>query len=130
MSSRTREVKVIVAAPEKKGSKKFREEMLTRYGITAPKSFGVGVGVIRGIARPYGRDHELALELWKTGWYEARMACAFLGDVEHLTAAEMDVWMRDVDNWGICDTLCFHLFDRSPHAWKKVTAWSREKGEH
>jgi len=57
------------------------------------------------------------------------MARAFLGDAERLTAAEMDRWMRDFD-WGICDILCFHLSVRSAHAWKKVAAWSREKGEH
>ncbi len=32
----------------------------------------------------------------------------------------MDRWCRDFDNWGICDTVCFHLFDRTPHAWAKV----------
>ena len=31
---------------------------------------------------------------------------------------------RDFDNWGICDTVCFVLFDRTPHAWAKVEAWS------
>src|SRR4030095_5469122 len=24
-----------------------------------------------------------------------------------------------------CDTLCFALFDRTPHAWSKVRAWSK-----
>ena len=41
----------------------------------------------------------------------------------------MDRWCRDFDNWGICDTVCFKLFDQSPHAWAKVTAWSRKTGE-
>src|SRR5262249_19822413 len=36
---------------------------------------------------------------------------------------------RDFDNWAICDTVCFHLFDRTPHAWRKVAAWSRRKDE-
>ena len=35
----------------------------------------------------------------------------------------MDRWCRDFDNWAICDTVCFHLFDRTPHAWAKVTEW-------
>jgi 3-methyladenine DNA glycosylase AlkD len=41
----------------------------------------------------------------------------------------MDRWARDFDNWAICDTLCFHLFDRTPHAWKKVEQWSRHREE-
>ena len=30
---------------------------------------------------------------------------------------------------GICDTLCFKLFDQTPHAWAKVHAWAGKKGE-
>ena len=41
----------------------------------------------------------------------------------------MDRWCRDFDNWGICDTACFVLFDRTPHAWAKVTEWSGRRRE-
>jgi hypothetical protein len=41
----------------------------------------------------------------------------------------MDRWARDFDNWGVCDTLCFCLFDRTPHAWRKVSSWSRRRDE-
>ena len=41
----------------------------------------------------------------------------------------MDRWCKDFDNWAICDTMCFNLFDRSPHAWAKVTQWSKRRGE-
>jgi 3-methyladenine DNA glycosylase AlkD len=41
----------------------------------------------------------------------------------------MDEWCRDFDNWGVTDTVCFHLFDRSPHAWVKVKKWSSSREE-
>ena len=41
----------------------------------------------------------------------------------------MDAWCRDFDNWAICDTICFHLFDRTPHAWAKVGHWARRRRE-
>jgi 3-methyladenine DNA glycosylase AlkD len=41
----------------------------------------------------------------------------------------MDSWARDFDNWAICDNCCFHLFDRTPHAWRKVDVWSDRKQE-
>lgn len=41
----------------------------------------------------------------------------------------MDRWCRDFDNWGVVDTLCFKLFDRTPHAWAKVTQWAAKRGE-
>jgi predicted enzyme related to lactoylglutathione lyase len=41
----------------------------------------------------------------------------------------MERWTKDFDNWGVCDTLCFKLYDRSPHAWKKLAPWARRKDE-
>jgi len=102
---------------------------MARYAIVAPKVFGVSVAVIREMAKGIGRDHDLALALWKSGWYEARMLGAFVDDPEQVTAAQMDRWAKDFDNWAICDTMCFHLFDKVPGAWGRVGAWSRRREE-
>jgi 3-methyladenine DNA glycosylase AlkD len=41
----------------------------------------------------------------------------------------MDKWARDFDNWAICDTICFHLFDKTPYAWKKIGTWTKRRDE-
>jgi 3-methyladenine DNA glycosylase AlkD len=41
----------------------------------------------------------------------------------------MDRWCRDFDNWAICDTACFKLFDHTRHRWAKVAQWSRRRDE-
>jgi 3-methyladenine DNA glycosylase AlkD len=41
----------------------------------------------------------------------------------------MDRWCRDFDSWGIVDTVCFKLWDRSPHAWSKALQWSTRRPE-
>ncbi len=102
---------------------------MARYGIVAPKVFGVSVGVLRGHAKTLGQDHALALALWKTGWYEARMLAAFVDDPKRVTVSQMDRWAKDFDNWAICDTVCFHLFDKTPHCWDRIGAWQRRPEE-
>lgn len=102
---------------------------LARFGINAPKAFGVSMANIQKLAKRLGRSHELAAELWDTGWYEARMLTAFVDEPERVTSTQMDRWCRDFDNWGIVDTLCFKLFDRTPHAWKKVEQWHDKRAE-
>ena len=87
------------------------------------------MGTMQPYAKKLGKDHELALALWDTGWYEARMLAAFVDEPARVTAAQMDAWARDFDNWAVCDTLCFKLFDRTPHAWKKIDQWSRRRDE-
>jgi len=46
-----------------------------------------------------------------------------------VTRAQMDRWSRGFDNWGVCDTACFHLFDRTPHAWAMIARWAPRRGE-
>jgi 3-methyladenine DNA glycosylase AlkD len=111
-----------------RGSATFRVG-LARYGLPTDKAFGVPVGVIQKYAKSLGCDHALAQALWKTGWTEARMLAAFVGDPAKVTAAEMDAWCRDFDSWGIVDTVCFKLWDQSPHAWKKAVQWTKRKPE-
>src|SRR5687767_8165803 len=128
MPETTDQAREIVALLERKGTRQYREG-LARYGIFTDRAFGVSVAEIKKLAKQVGRDHELALSLWETGWYEARMLAAFVDEPERVTAAQMDRWCRDFDNWGICDTLCFHLFDKTPHAWKKIEQWSNKRAE-
>jgi len=118
----------VIALLKRRGTRKGRDGM-ARYGLPSDKAFGVSVGEIQRIAKHLGRNHDLAEALWETGWYEARMVAAFLDEPGRVTPAQMDRWCKDFDNWGICDTVCFHLFDRTPHAWRKVAAWSRRRDE-
>src|SRR5262245_35427778 len=100
-----------------------------RYGIEVDKAFGVTINDIQKLAKTLGSSHDLALALWKTGWYEARMLAAFVDEANRVTSTEMDRWCRDFDNWGICDTVCFKLFDRTPYAFDKITEWAKLSGE-
>ena len=118
----------MVAELKRLGTKATRDGM-ARYGLPSDKALGVTVGAMQKYAKELGKNHELALALWDTAWYEARMLAAFVDEPERVTPTQMDRWCRDFDNWGICDTVCFHLFDRTPHAWGKVREWSGRQGE-
>jgi 3-methyladenine DNA glycosylase AlkD len=122
------EIDAVLAWLKRQGTRANRDGM-ARYAIRSDKVFGVSVGSLRDRAKKLGRSHELAAGLWDTGWYEARMLASFVDEPDRVTAAQMDRWCADFDNWAICDTVCFHLFDRTPHAFPKVLKWSKAKGE-
>jgi len=127
-SSPGTDVDSVMASLKRLGTKKTLDGM-ARYAIPSDKALGVPVGTLQKLAKDLGRSHELAAALWETGWYEARMLAAFVDEPALVTAAQMDRWCREFDNWAICDTVCFHLFDRTPHAWRKVAAWASRKEE-
>lgn len=118
----------VVATLRKMGTTAVREGM-ARYAIPSDKAFGVSVGAMKTLAKRIGHDHDLAAYLWETGWYEARMIACFLDDPARVTPAQMDRWSKDFDSWAICDHACFHLFDRTPHAWTKIKQWATRKEE-
>jgi 3-methyladenine DNA glycosylase AlkD len=97
---------------------------LDRFGIVAPGALGVSMANLQKIAKRLGRDHDLAAALWASGVYEARMLASLVDDPARVTPEQMDAWRAGFDNWGIVDTVCFKLFDRSPHAFDKIGEWA------
>lgn len=129
VSSPKAQVEAALAWLAQEGSPRIVEEMGPRYGIHTKKAFGVSVGSLRQYAKRLGSSHELAAALWASPWYEARMLAVFVEEPARVTPAQMDSWCRDFDNWALCDTACFHLFDRTPHAAAKVVAWAKRREE-
>jgi 3-methyladenine DNA glycosylase AlkD len=127
------EVRVAVtetlAQLERIASKRVREEMGPRYGIHTKKAYGVPMAKLQAIAKQLGRDHALAAALWKTGWYEARMIACMVDDPAQVTPAQMDAWIAESDNWAIVDTICFKLFDQTPHVFTKAAKWAKSRDE-
>jgi 3-methyladenine DNA glycosylase AlkD len=122
------EVKAVLAELKWMSSAKVRDGM-ARYGIPSDKALGIGVGDIQKYGKRLGRSQALAEALWQTDVYEARLLASFVGEADKLTPAIMNRWCRDFDNWGVVDTVCFKLFDQSPHAWKLIEPWAKMKGE-
>lgn len=122
------QVQVALESLGKMSTQRDRDN-LARFGIEATNPLGVSMSNIQVVAKRLGRSHELAAALWDTNVYEARMLTSFVDEPERVTAAQMDRWCREFDNWGICDTVCFKLFDQTPHAWAKVAQWGDKRDE-
>lgn len=106
---------------------------MKRFGITAKKAFGVSMPVLKELAKDVKKKaedrHELALELWKTEFHEARIVAYLIDDPKRVTENQMENWAKDFDNWAICDGACGHLFCRTEFAYEKVSEWSAREEE-
>jgi len=104
-------------------------EGMAQYGMIAERRLGVSVPDMRKMAKELGKDHELAIELWKTGIPEARIMAAMIDEPEKLSETQMEDWVRDINSWDVCDQVCMNLFEKTPLAWKKIFDWSGRKEE-
>lgn len=104
-------------------------EGMGRYGINTEKAFGVKIPILRQLAKTIGKNHPLALELWHSGFHEARLLAIFIADPKHVDEALMELWVLDFDSWDICDQCCSNLFERSPLAFRKAVEWAGREEE-
>ena len=102
---------------------------MAKYGMTVERRLGVSVPDMRKLAKELGRDHALALGLWRTGIAEARIVAGMVADPAKLTEGQMEEWVKDIDSWDVCDQVCMNLFEKSQLAWKKIIDWSEREEE-
>jgi 3-methyladenine DNA glycosylase AlkD len=100
---------------------------MARYGIVAKRVFGVPMSTLLVLKKRLGTDHAMAAALWASGWHEARLLAALVDDPARVTRTQMNAWAASFENWADCDTVCFHLFDRTPFAWDKARQWAASR---
>jgi len=118
----------ILAQMRALGNPSAREGM-ERFGIQPENLIGLSVPQIRLIARRTVRSQRLAEELWATDIHDARLLASLVADPEVISEATMDKWVRETNSWDVCDACSCNLFDKSPHAWKKIRHWAGDDRE-
>jgi len=102
---------------------------MAKYGMAVEQRLGVSVPDMRKLAKEIGRDHKLALDLWRTGIAEARIVAAMVDDPAKLTEEQMEDWAKGINSWDVCDQVCMNLFEKNQLAWKKIADWSQREEE-
>ncbi len=104
-------------------------EGMAKFGISVEKRLGVRVPELRKLAQTTGKDHNLALKLWNTGFDDAHIVASMIAEPDKLTGQQMEEWVSEFNSWDVCDQVCMNLFDKSPMAWRKVREWSKREEE-
>src|ERR1035437_4711475 len=96
---------------------------LAHFGINDSNAYGVKVPLLRQLAKKLGKNHELALELWKTEVHEARLLATMIDDPKQVTENQFDRWVGDFNSWDMCDQCC-GLFSKTPYALERIDIYS------
>lgn len=104
-------------------------EGMARFAITPEKTYGVSIPNLRRIAKEIGKDHALALQLWKPDIRETRILACMIDEPHMVTEEQMEQWVMDFDYWEICDQCCMNLFEKKTFAYQKAVEWSSRDEE-
>ena len=113
----------------KKLSNPKNVEGMARFGIKPRKALGISIPNLRKLAKEIGKNHKLALQLWRSGIHEARILAGMIDEIDKVTEKQMDSWIKGFDSWDVCDGACMNLFDKTPFAFKKAMEWTKRKRE-
>lgn len=100
-----------------------------KYNIVANNSLGVYQKDLKELAKKIGYDNDLAIQLFDSDIYEARILCSKIFNPKDLTVGLMEKWVSTFENWEICDSFSMVLFAKSVHAYEKAIEWSHRKAE-
>jgi 3-methyladenine DNA glycosylase AlkD len=112
-----------LANPDKVAFKK------AKFGVAADNSLGIYQKDLKELAKNIGTDSKLAIRLFDSGIYEARILCSKIFNPKELTNELLEKWVVTFENWEICDSFCMGLFAKSEFAIPKILEWSERENE-
>lgn len=97
-----------------------------RHGAAEP-ILGVSYKELTRIGKPLRGEHQLAIELWESGYHDARVLALRIADPGELSVELVQRWLQDVDNYILAEELG-RLVSRSPIV-RQLSDELRDSGE-
>lgn len=110
-------------------SPEIKAQKAERFAVADSTSWGVYQADLRALSKEIGKDTELGIELFDTGFYDARMLTAFLCRPKELRPLIIEAWVEEFSTWEMCDSFCMKLFKYRPEAIDLAYQWTDRKEE-
>lgn len=93
------------------GSQSMREK-----GLGYKINWGVPFTELKKMAEEYGKDYDLAIELWKEDIRECKILSTLIMPADKMLAEITDLWMEQVNNQEMVEMLVFNLLQNVEYA--------------
>jgi 3-methyladenine DNA glycosylase AlkD len=90
-------------------------------------SFGIGLTKLRKLAKQVGRDHALALRLWKSKVFDAKVLGALIDEPARMTRAQAEAQVKDVAFWMLAYVYCSGPLAKTAFARELAVDWMASK---
>ena len=107
------------------GNEKLRQQNKNR-GID-DNQYGVMMGDIRKLAATIKKNHDMAMELWATGNFEARMLAVLVMDPKKLSLADVERLLKSTRLTQVADWFNSYILKEIPDKEKVREQWMKSK---
>ena len=122
----TQVIDILKANENKSGILKWKQRKTPTEKI---ESFGIGLTVLRKIAKQIGKDPELATQLWESDIYDARIISLLIDDPKQITIAQAETQVENLKQGQLAHVFsaCGAPLSKSPHVMDLVLMWRDSK---
>ena len=93
------------------GSQSMRDK-----GLGYKLNWGVPFYELKKMAQEYGKDYDLAIELWKEDIRECKILATLIMPADRMLAEITDIWMEQVQSQEMAEMLAFNLLQHVEYA--------------
>ena len=91
-------------------------QSMTQKGLGYKINWGVPFIELKKMALEYGKDYELAIELWKEDIRECKILATLIMPAEKMLPEITDIWMEQVKSQEMAEMLAFNLLQYVDYA--------------
>ncbi len=95
------------------------------------KSFGIGLTQLRKLAKQVGRDHKLALQLWKSDIYDAKVIGLLIDDPKQLSREQVEEQVEGLQGGVLAHVFasCGATLAKTPFAFELACDWMESRDD-
>lgn len=91
-------------------------QSMTQKGLGYKINWGVPFIELKKMALEYGKDYELAIELWKEDIRECKILATLIMPAEKMLPEITEIWMEQVKSQEMAEMLAFNLLQHVDYA--------------
>ena len=92
-------------------------------GLNYHLNWGVSLVDLRQMAKEYGKDYELAIELWKENIRECKILATMIMPAERMLPEIVDIWIEQTQEIAIAEQAAFNLYQHLDFAPEIAFRW-------
>ena len=104
------------------GTQSYKALLMKNYAVREP-CFGVKIGDLKKIQKRIKCDYQLALDLYKTGNYDAMYLAGLIADDARMTRRDLQSWVKAAYAGSLPGATVAWVAAGSPHGWDLALEW-------
>lgn len=91
---------------------------------------GTGMSKVKERSKKIPKDHDLAMECWRSNIYDAKVMACFIDEPAKISSEEADEVIDKIDVWGLGDQYVKNQVAKTPFKIAKAEQWANDKREY